>query len=163
MCTKLPRQDKNGNIIGIIGANRDITEEKKAEQAMRESEAKYKAIFESAREGILVVDIETKRLKFANPAFCRIFGYAAEELARMTINDIHPRKHLPDVLAEFDAHTQGKGVFSYNIPCLHKNGDIFYVDIGSTATAIDGRPSIVGFFTDTTERKLNTGIPGKRA
>jgi len=153
LCTKLPWRDKNGNIIGIIGANRDITEEKKVEQAMRESETRHKAIFESAREGILVVDIETKRLKFANPAFCRIFGYAAEELARMTINDIHPRKHLPNVLADFDAHTQGKNAFSYNIPCLHKNGGIFYVDIGSTATAIDGRPSIVGFFTDTTERK----------
>ncbi|MGD0595952.1 MAG: PAS domain S-box protein [Sedimentisphaerales bacterium] len=153
LCTKLPWRDKNGNVIGIIGANRDITEEKKVEQAMRESETKYKAIFESAREGILVADIETKRFKFANPAFCRIFGYAAEELARMTINDIHPKKHLPDVLAEFDAHTQGKSAFSYNIPCLHKNGDIFYVDISSTATAINGRPSIVGFFTDTTERK----------
>ena len=153
LCTKLPWRDKNGNIIGIIGANRDITEEKKAEQAMRESETRYKAIFESAREGILVVDIKTKRLKFTNPAFCKMFGYAAEELARMTINDIHPRKHLPGVLADFDAHTNGKSTFSYNIPCLRKNGDIFYVDIGSTAVAIDGRPSIVGFFTDTTERK----------
>jgi PAS domain S-box-containing protein len=151
--TKLPWRDKNGNVIGIIGANRDITERKRAELALQESEMRYKTIFESAREGILVADIETKRLKFANPAFCRIFGYAAEELARMTINNIHPRKHLPNVLADFDAHTQGKSAFSYNIPCLHKNGDVFYVDIGSTATTIDGRPSIVGFFTDTTERK----------
>ncbi|MGD1043009.1 MAG: PAS domain S-box protein [Sedimentisphaerales bacterium] len=153
LCTKLPWRDKNGNIIGVIGTNRDITKRKMAEQALQESETRYKAIFESAREGILVVDIETKRLKFANPAFCKMFGYATEELARMTINDIHPGKHLPDVLAEFEAQARGEKTLAQNVPCLHRDGTIFYADIDTTCVIIDQRPCNVGLFTDITERK----------
>ncbi len=76
----MPWRDKNGNIIGIIGANRDITERKKAELALQESENKYKAIFESAREGILLSMSKQNNPKYANPAICKMFGYTEEEL-----------------------------------------------------------------------------------
>ena len=153
LCTKLPWRDKNGNIIGIIGANRDITERKKAELALLESETKYKAILESAREGILVADIETKQFKYANPAICKMFGYSADELTRMTVNDIHHRELRTEVKRDFYVKAQGNKEISRNVPCLRKNGTLFYVDINTAKVLIDNRPCLAGFFTDTTERK----------
>ena len=153
LCTKLPWRDKNGNIIGIIGANREITELKNAEKAFRESEARYKAIFETAKEGILVADVETKQFKYANPAICKMLGYTAEELIRMSINDIHSKEHLQHVLSAFHAQVRGESDSSCNIICLRKDGTTFYADIHTTNVVIDQRLCNVGFFTDVTRHK----------
>ncbi|MBE3144395.1 MAG: PAS domain S-box protein, partial [Planctomycetes bacterium] len=131
----------------------DTTERKYAEEALRESEARYKAIFETAREGILATYIEARRFKYANPAFCKMFGYTVEELTRMTVNDIHPKEHLAEVCRDFEAKLRGEKELSRNIPCLRKDGTIFYVDISTTHVVIDNTSCIVGFFTDTTESK----------
>jgi PAS domain S-box-containing protein len=148
-----PIKDAEGRITGIIEVVEDITERKSAEEALRESEARYKAIFNSATEGILVADIETKRFKYANPAICKMLGYTAEELQNMTIHDIHPEESLPHVLSEFEAQERGKKTLAGDIPCLRKDGTIFYANINTTNVIIDQRPSNVGLFTDITERK----------
>jgi PAS domain S-box-containing protein len=153
LCTKLPWRDNEGRIIGIIGSNRDITEQKKAEQALRESEVRYKAIFEAAREGIVAADIKTKRFKYANPAICEMLGYTAEEMQKMSINDIHPKEFLPHVISEFEAQARGEKTLACNIPCLRRDGTVFFADINTTNVMIDKRPCNVGFFTDITERK----------
>jgi PAS domain S-box-containing protein len=128
-------------------------EHKKAEQALRESEARYKAIFNSATEGITVAEIETRRFRYANPTICKMFGYTEEELRRMTVPDISPKEFMQQANLEFDAHTRGEREISHNVPCLRKNGTLFYADINSTNVVIDQRPCNVGFFTDTTQHK----------
>ncbi len=153
LSTKLPWRDSSGRIVGIIGSNREITERKATEKAMQESETRYKAIFNSAIEGILVIDIETKRFKFANPAICKMLGYTAEELTQLAIKDIHPNESLPNVLLEFEAQTRGEKILAPNIPCLRKDGTILYTDINTTNVIIDQRPCNVGLFTDITERR----------
>ncbi|MGD0551204.1 MAG: PAS domain S-box protein [Sedimentisphaerales bacterium] len=153
LCTKMPWRDKNGNIIGIIGANRDITERKRAELALRESEARYKAIFESAREGIFVTDIKTKQFKYANPAICKMFGYTEEELKQMVVPDLHPEEYAAEAISHFDAMAHGERDQSRNVPCLRKGGTIFYADINTTVVTINNYLCNVGFFTDITERK----------
>ena len=153
LCTKLPWRDKNGNIIGIIGANRDITELKNAEKALRESETRYKVIFETAREGIVAADIKTKRFKYAYPAICEMLGYTAEEMQKMSINDIHPIEFLPHVISEFEAQARGEKTLACNIPCLRRDGTVFFADINTTNVMIDKRPCNVGFFTDITEHR----------
>ena len=149
----MPWRDKNGNIIGIIGANRDITEEKKAELALLESETRYKAIFESAREGIIVGIIETRQYMYANPAICKMFGYTAEELTRLAVNDIHPKERLQYVSGQFAALMRDEVTLTKDIPCLRKNGTVFYADISATRIILNNKDCFVGFFADTTERK----------
>jgi len=53
----------------------DITEHKRAEDMLRDSEARYRVLFESSADGILIADLETKTLSYANPALCRMLGY----------------------------------------------------------------------------------------
>jgi PAS domain S-box-containing protein len=153
LCTKLPWRDKNGKIIGIIGSNRDITERKLTEQALRESEVRYKAIFETAREGIIVGILDTRQFIFANQAICKMFGYTAEELTHLTVNDIHPKEHLQYASDRFKAFMRGEAILTQNMPCLRKNGTVFYADISATHIVIDSKECFVGFFADTTERK----------
>jgi PAS domain S-box-containing protein len=137
----------------FVGFFTDITERKHAEDALRESEARYKAIFNYATEGIIIADIETKRFKYANQAACEMFGYTAEKLQQMAVYDIHPKEYIPSVLAIFEALARGEKTHAHEVPCLRKDGIVFYANINSTRVVIDQRPCNVGLFTDITERK----------
>ena len=120
---------------------------------LEESERKYRAIFEGSCEGILVADIETRRFRYANPAFCRMLGYSEEEITRLGVTDIHPKESLAHVVSEFEAQARGEKNLSSDIPCLRKDGSVVYVDFSSTHMTIDGRECNVGFVRNVTERK----------
>jgi PAS domain S-box-containing protein len=77
--TKLPLRDENGRIIGIMGISRDITDIKKAEEALQESEEKYRSIVETTAEWIWEIDINGKHT-FSNKGVTAILGYHPEEL-----------------------------------------------------------------------------------
>jgi len=131
----------------------DITEQKAAQKAIRESEERYRSLFEFGMDGILIADIETKRFKYANPALCKMLGYSAKELKRMSISDIHPKDNFEYVISVFEAQARGEKILAQYIPCLRKNGTIIYADINTTVALVDGKKCNIGFFRDTTERK----------
>ena len=141
-----------GNLRNNLQRLRDeIMRREKTETALRESEQRYKTLFESAAEGILIADIETRQQRFANPAICKMLGYSQEELQKMSIYDIHPKEALELVNAEFSAQARGEKITSL-LPCLRKDGTIIYMDINATKAVIDGRECNLGFFIDVTER-----------
>ena len=131
----------------------EITEHSRTEEALRRSEARYRALFETSADGILVADIETKAFKYANPALCRMLGYTEEELRKMGVADIHPKEAFQKVVGEFEAQARGDKTLALDIPCLRKDGTILYVDINTTHIVIDDRLCNIGFFRDVTERK----------
>jgi|GEM_PF-6384305 len=146
--------DAMGRPIRMQGMALDITDRRKAEMAFKESEAKYRAIFRGASEGIVVADPLTAHIKYANPAACAMFGYTEDELIKLSVHDIHPRDKVDCILEKFQATaTEGKSK-AKDIPCLRKNGTIFFADIGGASITIDGESCNVGFFSDTTERKM---------
>ncbi len=154
LCTKLPWKDKNGRVIGIIGSNRDITERKKAEQALHESEIRYTTIFESAQEGILIADVETKKIKYANPSLCRMFGYTEEEFCKKNVNDIHGKENVKEIKDSFAMHKQHRGGKQLNhVSCRRKDGTVFFAGIKIVVIKIDHKMCHLVFFTDTTKRK----------
>ncbi len=144
--------DASGKVVGLHGTVQDITERKQTEEKIRESEERYRTLFESANEGIIITDSETKKNIYANPAICAMLGYSREELTRMTVMDVHPQDSLEYALAEFDAITKGKKNYT-TLPCVKKDGSIIIADISATNTIIDKRDCNIGFFTDITEHK----------
>jgi hypothetical protein len=68
-----------------------------------------------------------------------------EEILKLGVEDIHPQESLERVLAEFDALARGKKVSALNIPCLRKDGSIFYANISSTSMTLDGEKCHVDF------------------
>lgn len=146
-------KNANGDPVYMMDVVRDITGRKRVEEALRESEARYRLLFEASADGILIADVETKAFKYANPAVCRMLGYAEKELTTLGLADIHPGKDLQRVIAEFESQARGEKILASDIPCLKKDGSIMYVDISTTPTIIDGRLCTVGLFRDITERK----------
>ena len=74
----------------LLAVIRDVTERKKAEEALRESEERFRLAFENANTGVCLVDLKGN-LTRVNNKMCEIFGYTKEELEHMTVNDIaHP-------------------------------------------------------------------------
>jgi PAS domain S-box-containing protein len=123
------------------------------EEALKEAEVRYRAIFEGASEGILVADIETRRFSYCNPAICEMLGYSKEVLMGLGVTDIHPKESLDHIQAEFEAQARGDKLLAPGLPCLRKDGSVVYADVQTTQAVIDGRECNVGFFTDVTERR----------
>jgi PAS domain S-box-containing protein len=136
---------------GIFCFMRDITERKWAEESLRESEERYRLLYDSITDGILIADIETKSFKYANPAMCRMLGYTEEELRTMSLEDIHPKNESHRVISEFDKLSHGVNLAS-EIPCLRKDGTIFFADISAAKILFGGRPYLMGLFRDISER-----------
>jgi len=145
--------DATGQPVCMQASFEDITERKRAQEALQGSEARYRTLFEHSADGILIADLGTKVFKHANPAVCRMLGYTAEEMRTIGIADIHPKDALPRVATEFEAQTRGEKTLATDLPCLRKDGTVLYADVNATTAAIDDRPCLVGFFRDTTGRK----------
>ena len=113
-------KDGGGNVIGAISTARDITERKRAEEALRESEEKYSSYVENAPDGVFVVDEKGHFLE-VNKAACLITGFTKEELLQMSIPDLLPKESLEAGIAHFKTVSEmgvSKGEFQFK----HKDG-----------------------------------------
>jgi two-component system sensor kinase FixL len=137
----------------IIAIARDVTERKQAEEALRESEERYKNLFKANIDGILIADVTTKKFRYANPAICRMLGYSEEELTRMSVADIHPKESLEQVSAEFEAQVSGAKTTAEDLPCVRKDGQVISVSINAGMVTINQTEYLLGVFRDITERK----------
>jgi PAS domain S-box-containing protein len=143
----------DGKITAVSLFTSDVTDRKRVESELGESEERYKALFDGAAEGVLVADIASRKFKFANPAGYRMLGYTENEFREMKVDDIHPREAMPEVIAAFEAQARGEKPLAPDIPVLRKDKTLFYADICTAPVKLDGVDCNVGFFTDVTERK----------
>ncbi|OGV82306.1 MAG: hypothetical protein A3K19_25065 [Lentisphaerae bacterium RIFOXYB12_FULL_65_16] len=124
-----------------------------AADELRESEERYRSLFEESALGILAIDTDTRRFVYGNPSICRMFGYSDAELLQLNLADIHPKDALDFVTSEFDAVLRGEKTMASSLPCRRKDGAVFYADIAVTSSFLMGRKCLVGFFADVTERQ----------
>ncbi|KKM71620.1 hypothetical protein LCGC14_1428780, partial [marine sediment metagenome] len=142
------------NLINAIAERiGQIIERTRTEEDLKESEERYRALFEASPDGIMIADLGTNKFMYSNPAVCRMLGYSDKELRGMSIVDIAPKEELKYVLSEFEAQARGEKMLAEDIPFLKKDGTITYVDINSAKCLVDGKESIIGFFRDINERK----------
>lgn len=150
---KIPLKDKTGKIIGVLGISRDITENNRIEEVIKESECRCRSLFEYSMDGLLVADIENKRFIAANPAVCRMLGCTLEELLRLGVEDIHPPDQLDYVVEQFESQVSGNFHLIHDLPVMRKDGSVFYADINSCILTYDGKDCLLGVFRDVTQRK----------
>ena len=146
----IQRRDKRPLLGGIAI---DITERKQAERKLRESEQRFRAIFDNATDGILLVEPESKKFYTGNDMICQMLGYRPEEIKNLEMNDIHPKEHLPYVVEQFEKQVAGGTTLANDIPVKRKDGSVFYADINSAPIKLAGKTYLMGIFRDATERK----------
>ncbi|MBI2292857.1 MAG: EAL domain-containing protein, partial [Betaproteobacteria bacterium] len=133
--------------------DRTNAERKRAVEAVRESEAKLRTIFEGALDGILVADTETGKFLSGNPAICRMLGYTLEEVLCIGVPDIHPKQDVPRAMKQFESLLRGESEMAADMPMMRKDGSVFYADIKAAPIRIGGKDGLLGIFRDITERR----------
>ena len=144
---------RHGEVVGAVLVSTDVSERKAAHEAMRESEAKFRAIFDNASDGILLADVETKKFHTANKAACEMLGYSEGEVRKLGVEDIHPAESLSEVAGHFERQARRESVVAPGLPVKRKDGSIFYADISSSPLDLRGKTYLLGMFRDVTERK----------
>lgn len=162
---------KDGKVTKLTGVLQDITQSKITEieiaknrqnleniiqartKKLRDSEHRYRVLFDSCPDGIAVVDIDSRKYSYTNPAFISMLGYSPEEIKTLTVAKAHPDNNREFIANEFDLHAKGEKNWSTNIPCLRKDGSIFYADIKSANVFDNGRVYNIAFFRDITESR----------
>jgi PAS domain S-box-containing protein len=144
--------DGSGRPVRMFGTIAEITDQRRAHEAVIASELRYSAIFEGAREAILIAEIESKCFRWVNPAASGLLGYTRDELLEMTVDQIHPVEEMPAVNAHFEAILAGQAPMERVIRCLRRDGTVRLVNIDGSAIVINGVEYLVGFFSDVTEQ-----------
>lgn len=136
----------------LLSIIRNTTERKQAEFALRESEARYRILFEQAPDPILLIDQKTGMIVGFNEKACENLGYTPEEFAKLTIADIE-YANTPDELAQRAKHLIETGSDNFETKHRAKEGKTRDMLISSRAIEISGKPLVQMLCRDITQRK----------
>src|SRR5205807_1955569 len=152
-----PIRGDRGETVGVVLIFRDVTEQRQAQVALRQSEARKTAILDTALDGIITIDHEGKVVEF-NPAAERTFGYRrADVLGREMAELIVPpplREQHRRGLAHYLATGAGPVLDQrLEMPALRTDGTEFPVELAITRISAEGPPLFTAYLRDITERK----------
>lgn len=149
---KVVQWDDRNRPARIVGTNTDISAAKKAEQALRRSEEKYRLVMEHTNEAVMV--FKNGRTVFHNSSTPRVLGWPAEKLTGMTIDQfLHPEDRQ-QVMDRYRDRLAGRPVeSSYDLRVVDEQGETRWLWLHAFLTDWDGEPATLAFLADVTERK----------
>ena len=137
--------------IFSVGIMRDITERNKIEQALRDNEEKYRALFENAGDAIFIADVETETIIDANKMAEKLLGLPRSEIIGKNRIILHP--DTDQYTDKFINHVNIGQVSDIESVVIDQSGQVIPVRISATVLEIGGRKVLQGIFRDITERK----------
>jgi PAS domain S-box-containing protein len=139
---------------GVLAVLRDIDRRKQAEDALKESEARYRVVTEASLAGVYVIQDES--FDYVNPIMAQIFGYRPEEMMTGAVAPrdlVHP-EDLPQVLENIQRRLSGELEAAHsNFRGLRRDGTVIYCESFGRLVEYQGRPAIVGTLLDITARQ----------
>ena len=151
-----PVKDESGDVREVVLVHEDVTERKRADESLRESEERYRAVVEQAAEGPYLLDARTRRVIETNPSLQRMLGYSAEELEGMELYDLIelPREEVDETLRRtLERGYRPVGERKYRC----KDGGLVDVEIGASVIRYGGGEVVCAVVRDVTERKRAEG------
>ncbi|MEK7399290.1 MAG: PAS domain S-box protein [Candidatus Poribacteria bacterium] len=141
----------DGEIIQSLGMLRDITERKLSEEQLRSSEIKYRTLFNSSVDAILIHDLEGRLLEVNDAAIERL-GYSREEILKMSLMDINSLDYA-GLVPERIEKLIDKGYAFFETEHITKDGIKIPVEVNGKIIEYNGTPAVLGISRDITERK----------
>lgn len=152
----VPVRDAEGNITNYLGVKEDISQRIKFEDILKESEERYRQLFETSPDAIILADIETGQLLDANPAACALLGHSLAKIRTLHQSMIHPEAYREMAAGIFQQQAQlapgQKGLQPYESVVLRSDGTEVSVEVLANNIALNGRHILQGVFRDITER-----------
>ena len=146
-----PVFDEGGGLVGVIGVSNDVTESKRAEEARRESEERFRHLIEQAADAIFVHDLRG-RFVDANQKACAILGYTKEELLTLSVMDIEESFDCAGLVDLWERVSSERSVMVEGTN-VRKDGTRFPVEIHLGWFEADGERLVLATVRDVTERK----------
>jgi PAS domain S-box-containing protein len=151
LSTKMPWYDKEGNIKGLFGISHDITARKKTEQKLKESEEKYRLLFDNSPVGIGLSTIEGEILD-SNDTMIELTGYTAEDLNKAGLNSVYVD---PNVRSKILKALQGEGkLHDYDVTLRRKDNSEFFGSVSFDLLELSGKRIIQTSLRDISKNKI---------
>ncbi|WP_414469965.1 PAS domain S-box protein [Methanobacterium sp. ACI-7] len=144
-------KDISGNPVGAVAVNRDITARKKSEEALKEIEERYHALFKNNHAVMLLIEPDSGNIVDANPAACSFYGYDENELKRMKITDLNilTNEQVHKEMQKARAEQRNHFIFKHRLA----NGKIRDVDVYSGSVNVNGKKLLYSIIHDITKQK----------
>jgi len=147
-------RDANGQIVGVLFSAEDITERKRAEQMLRQSEENLKTYLESAPDGVYLNDLKGTFL-YGNKKAENLIGYKRDELIGKSFLKLNllPKRDLVKAGKLLILNLMGRPTGSDEFKLIRKDGSRIWVEINTAPIKQEGGTVVIGFVRDITERK----------
>ncbi len=153
----LPIKDAEGKITHYLGIKEDISKRLQAETALKESEKRYRELFEASPDAIILADIDTGILVDANTAACNMLGRTLAEIRTLHQTMIHPSRYFEHSKKSFRKHIDEVGnngdKLTIESIILRSDGTEIPVEVLSNKMTLNGRLILQGVFRNIAERK----------
>jgi len=149
-----PVRDEKGALSGVVEIVTDITERRKAEEAMRQSEQKYRELFENANDIIFILDLDGRILS-CNDAASRTYGFVPEQMQGLSLEMLLDKNDLPAVRKLFRSKRGERDVPNpLEFLTYTRTGEAVWLEVNARSVEENGKPvAIHGIARNITERK----------
>jgi PAS domain S-box-containing protein len=152
-----PQFDEKHDYVGAFGAVMDVTKRRRAEEALRESEERFRTIVDASKDAMVAIDYEG-RITIFNPAAEGMFGRKTQDMVGQPLDLLMPeeyrQQHRKYVKGFFDTgEPHGAIGRTMELPALHGDGHSFPVELSLSVGQLTGQPFVLAIIRDVTERK----------
>jgi PAS domain S-box-containing protein len=156
LTSKIPLKNDDGQLFGVLGTYEDITEKKQAEEALRQSESRFRSIFDTSPVGIALAETHSQRIVQVNDSLCRMLGYSCDDLTSLSISDIsHPEDFSRERQLIREKLQSENDSVTFDKRFIRKDGSICWARLtaGLLKQSSEMLPLVLGIVEDITEAR----------